>query len=1452
MKKQIASKWKNKKAKMITGVVLAPVAVGIVATTNMQFEASADTVFIDIHNAAELQAIKNNPKGSYRLVNDIDLTGVNWIPFAFQGALNANGFTIKNLKLDNVTGGNGLFSSISGRGSSVRELTIENFYIDSTNGINVGALAGNIDDATIENVKVLNSKVKGSYYVGLLTGSISDASIKRVMAEGTVNGSMRIGGLVGRAFGLVTFENVYTNAIVNGIGEYIGGVIGYSPGSSALKNVYSTSDVKGKQRVGGIIGGGDYRYPPTFTNVYALNTLVEGTGGTGIGNVIGDVGNAKFPTTTAREDIRGNSSNRHVKQVINRADVERGLVGFEDSTVWKQDPVTKLPIFVEQEGFPGEVPTYASKPVILTDEQGTYKPIYTVEDLKNITHNNESGLDRYKLMNDLDFEGVEWIPFVLSTQFDGNGFTIKNFKIENAKIVNPGLFTIINADGSVKNLTIKNFYIDSPNGASVGALAGYIQNATIENVKVLNSKVKGSYDVGLLSGSISDASIKRVMAEGTVNGSMRIGGLVGRAFGLVTFENVYTNAIVNGIGENIGGVIGYSPGSSALKNVYSTSDVKGKQRVGGIIGGGDYRYPPTFANVYALNTLVEGTGGTGIGNVIGDVGNAKFPTTTARKDIRGNGSNEYTKTLISQADVEKGLVGFEDPSIWKQDETTKLPIFVDQEAFPGEIPIYEPSLIPGVNEFKVTERGYNDLTLSWNIKDKDMVEGFIITRDGKEIGRVPYDSETENYSFKDQNLKNGTSYQYKVKVMFKGDVSTPVELTESTLSVEKPKVDLKKATEKSLLFTWEPVDIATGFIILRNDVEIARVTEPTFKDEGLKPSTSYNYKVITVSPYGNSQPTEITAKTSDKVDSPNPKIDASIKEKEVVVSWANFEEFYQKDISQYHVSIDKKNENGEFEQVETPMELSGKSYTFTSLEPNTEYRITVTPQIDGDYNEKHAVSKVIKTLKVEEDMPSVLNITATTSNKDVIVKWDTFEYKGVKSTRYRVQRYIKLEDGTFEKDGFARATTTNELVVTGLTAGNEYYFEVTPQVSNTYKDEFNGISNKISLELPPVEVVKPVTNVVASINEKTAEVTWDEFTIKGNTSTRYRVQVYEKDPTTGELVKKGAAVTVSENSYAYNKLEEGKSYQFMITPQANGTYNESYSNKSNEVTTDVPPIKEPEPGTVYEVRATLDGTSVILDWDKVTDVTRYKVEKYKYNAELNKYELDGYGVATTENTHVFKNLKENTDYKFVITPRIGYVYDSTSQITTTAKIASIEEIDSINNQINGVHVIMEQDKATIHWEPTVINGEEVTRYKVQRYVYNEKNKKYEVDGFGASDNSTSYVDTYHRKNPNGIYRYEVTPLYSNRYLTDWMTTVYDVNAIGLEKDEKKVFYDVTEDLDESEVVYEVQRLVLNETTGDYEVNGEPFQMKGTEFKEQEVIKGKQYRYTITSKLATEN
>ena len=74
----------------------------------------------------QLQAVNSNLGGSYRLIADIDLSGINFIPLgdgnSFDGLFNGNGFTIRNLTLDLPASNDlGLFGVNSG--------TIEYLYL---------------------------------------------------------------------------------------------------------------------------------------------------------------------------------------------------------------------------------------------------------------------------------------------------------------------------------------------------------------------------------------------------------------------------------------------------------------------------------------------------------------------------------------------------------------------------------------------------------------------------------------------------------------------------------------------------------------------------------------------------------------------------------------------------------------------------------------------------------------------------------------------------------------------------------------------------------------------------------------------------------------------------------------------------------------------------------------------------------------------------------------------------------------------------------------------------------------------------------------------------------------------------------------------------------------------------------------------------------------------------
>ncbi|MBR6359647.1 MAG: hypothetical protein IKS11_08355, partial [Lachnospiraceae bacterium] len=52
---------------------------------------------ISITDISGMLSMADDPQGSYRLDADIDMDGVNWIPFGFSGTFNGNGHTLLNL-----------------------------------------------------------------------------------------------------------------------------------------------------------------------------------------------------------------------------------------------------------------------------------------------------------------------------------------------------------------------------------------------------------------------------------------------------------------------------------------------------------------------------------------------------------------------------------------------------------------------------------------------------------------------------------------------------------------------------------------------------------------------------------------------------------------------------------------------------------------------------------------------------------------------------------------------------------------------------------------------------------------------------------------------------------------------------------------------------------------------------------------------------------------------------------------------------------------------------------------------------------------------------------------------------------------------------------------------------------------------------------------------------------
>lgn len=159
--------------KIIAGAILAPIAVGTASNYN---EVQAESEFTTINTVEDFLKIKDNPNGSYLLNNDIDLSGVDWIPFTFTGVLDANGHTIENLTISSNSNYVGLFNRIDS--GEVKNLTLKNFEVSGNHY--VGALAGEITNrGTIENVQVVNSDVNGTDNVGLLSGRLYHSTLEK-------------------------------------------------------------------------------------------------------------------------------------------------------------------------------------------------------------------------------------------------------------------------------------------------------------------------------------------------------------------------------------------------------------------------------------------------------------------------------------------------------------------------------------------------------------------------------------------------------------------------------------------------------------------------------------------------------------------------------------------------------------------------------------------------------------------------------------------------------------------------------------------------------------------------------------------------------------------------------------------------------------------------------------------------------------------------------------------------------------------------------------------------------------------------------------------------------------------------------------------------------------------------------------------------------------------------
>ena len=163
--------------------VLLPAALGE--------EAPAVT---EISDAAGLLAMAERPEGSYRLVRDIDLQGIDWVPFNFSGTLDGNGHTIYNL-------------TVRQAGSDTRVAYDGNKKPYDTYFAGLFAI---LEHATVRNLSLTGALVELEHpshcFAAVLTGYMDRAVIENVSIDGRVHLATHgvmvgVGGIAGYGCG---------------------------------------------------------------------------------------------------------------------------------------------------------------------------------------------------------------------------------------------------------------------------------------------------------------------------------------------------------------------------------------------------------------------------------------------------------------------------------------------------------------------------------------------------------------------------------------------------------------------------------------------------------------------------------------------------------------------------------------------------------------------------------------------------------------------------------------------------------------------------------------------------------------------------------------------------------------------------------------------------------------------------------------------------------------------------------------------------------------------------------------------------------------------------------------------------------------------------------------------------------------------------------------------------
>ncbi|XP_027890426.1 receptor-type tyrosine-protein phosphatase H isoform X47 [Xiphophorus couchianus] len=354
-------------------------------------------------------------------------------------------------------------------------------------------------------------------------------------------------------------------------------------------------------------------------------------------------------------------------------------------------------------------------------------------------------------------------------------------------------------------------------------------------------------------------------------------------------------------------------------------------------------------------------------------------------------------------------------------------------------------------------------------------------------------------------------------------------------------------------------------------------------------------------------------------------------------------------------------------------------HVVSDLTAGTEYSFTL-------FTEANGVNSSGLLFSAATAPENVNNVSVETQSvNSITLKWDKVNSISTYKLQYE-------ENGETVTNNISNADAVVQHVVSDLTAGTEYSF--------TLFTEANGVNSSgllFSAATAP-ENIERVSVETQSVNSITLK--WD----KVNSISTYKLQYEENGETVTNNISNADAVV----QHVVSDLTAGTEYSFTLFTEANGV------NSSGLLFSAATAPENVESVSVI----TQNTSSITLQWDKVSNISIYKLE-YEENGETVTNNISN---ADDVVQHVVSDLTAGTKYSFILFTEANGVNSSGLLFSAATAPENVESVSVITQNTSSI---------TLQWDK--VNS--ISIYKLQY----EENGETVINNINNADDVVQHV-----------------------------------------------------------------------------------------------------------------